>query len=41
MAAAVLAVLNLQMVADLGAPWTSPPLVIIGMVLVILAKRHK
>ena len=39
--AAVLAVLNLKRVADLGMPWVSPPLLIIGMVFIILARRRK
>jgi hypothetical protein len=40
-AAALLAVLNLKRVADLGMTWVSPPLLIIGMVFIILARRRK
>jgi hypothetical protein len=40
-AAAVVAVLNLKRVANLGMLWLSPPLLIVGMVFVALAKRHK
>jgi hypothetical protein len=39
-AAAILAVLNLRRVADLGMTWVSPPLLIIGMVFIILARRR-
>jgi hypothetical protein len=40
-AAAVLAVLNLKRVANLGTFWLSSPLLVIGMALVILAARRK
>jgi hypothetical protein len=40
-AAAVLAILNLKRVADLGTFWVSAPLLIIGMAFVIWARRRK
>lgn len=40
-AAAVLAVLNLKRVANLGLPWLSPPILIIGMAFIILSRRQK
>jgi hypothetical protein len=40
-AAAVSAVLNLKRVADAGTFWVTPPLLIVGMALVILASRSK
>lgn len=40
-AAAVVAVLNLKRVANLGMVWLSPPLLIVGMALVVLAARRK
>jgi hypothetical protein len=40
-AAAVVAVLNLKRVANLGMMWLSPPLLIFGLALVaIAARRH-
>jgi hypothetical protein len=39
--AAVLAVLNLKRVADLGTFWVATPLLIVGMALIILARRRK
>ena len=40
-AAAVVAVLNLKRVANLGMVWLSPPLLIVGMAFVVLAARRK
>jgi hypothetical protein len=40
-AAAVVAVLNLKRVANLGMMWLSPPLLIVGIALVALAARKK
>jgi hypothetical protein len=40
-AAAVLAILNLKRVANLGMPWISPPLMIIGIAFVAMAARKK
>lgn len=40
-AAAVLAVLNLKRVADLGTYWVAGPLLIIGIAFVISARRRK
>ena len=40
-AAAVVAVLNLKRVANLGLVWLSPPLLIVGMAFVVLAARRK
>jgi hypothetical protein len=40
-AAAVVAVLNLKRVANLGMMWLSPPLLIVGVALVALAARRK
>jgi len=40
-AAAVVAVLNLKRVADLGMMWLSPPLLIVGIAFVTLAARKK
>jgi hypothetical protein len=40
-AAAVVAVLNLKRVANLGMMWLSPPLMIVGIALVALAGRKK
>jgi len=39
--AAVVAVLNLKRVANLGMMWLSPPLLIVGVALVALAARKK
>jgi hypothetical protein len=39
--AAVVAVLNLKRVANLGMMWLSPPLLIVGLALVALAARRK
>jgi len=39
--AAVLAVLNLKRVADLGTLWISMPLLIIGIALVAIARKRK
>jgi hypothetical protein len=39
--AAVVAVLNLKRVANLGMMWLSPPLLIVGIALVALAARKK
>jgi hypothetical protein len=39
--AAVVAILNLKRVADLGMMWPSPPLLIVGIALVGLAARKK
>jgi hypothetical protein len=40
-AAAVVAVLNLRRVANLGMMWLSPPLLIVGLAFVALATRRK
>jgi hypothetical protein len=40
-AAAVVAVLNLKRVANLGMMWLSPPLLIVGLAFVALAARRK
>lgn len=40
-AAAVIAVLNLKRVANLGMMWLSPPLLIIGVALVVIARRQQ
>jgi hypothetical protein len=40
-AAAVVAVLNLKRVANLGMMWLSPPLLIVGLAFVALAARKK
>ena len=40
-AAAVLAVLNLKRVADLGTLWVSMPLLIIGIALIAMAGKRK
>jgi hypothetical protein len=40
-AAAVVAVLNLKRVANLGMMWLSPPLMIVGLAFVALAARKK
>jgi len=40
-AAAVVAVLNLKRVANLGMMWLSPPLLILGIALVAIAARKK
>jgi len=40
-AAAVVAVLNLKRVANLGMTWLSPPLLIVGVALFTLAARKK
>jgi len=40
-AAAVVAVLNLKRVANLGMMWLSPPLLIVGIALITLAARKK
>jgi cytochrome bd-type quinol oxidase subunit 2 len=40
-AAAVVAVLNLKRVANLGMMWLSPPLLVVGVALVTLAARKK
>jgi hypothetical protein len=40
-AAAVLAVLNLKRVADLGTVWVSMPLLIIGIALIAMARNRK
>jgi len=39
--AAVVAVLNLKRLANLGMMWLSPPLLIVGVGLVTLAARKK
>jgi hypothetical protein len=39
-AAAVLAVLNLKRVANLGTFWLAPPLMILGLVCVTRARRR-
>lgn len=40
-AAAAAAVLNLHRVADLRMPWLAPVLMVFGIALVILARRHQ
>lgn len=40
-AAAVVAVLNLKRVANLGMMWLSPPLLVVGIAFVALAARRK
>lgn len=40
-AAAVVAILNLKRVANLGMMWLSPPLLIVGIAFVTLALRQK
>jgi hypothetical protein len=40
-AAAVVAILNLKRVANLGVVWLSPPLLIVGIAFVALAGRRK
>jgi len=40
-AAAVVAVLNLKRVANLGMMWLSPPLLIVGLALVAIAARRR
>ncbi len=40
-AAAVLAILNLKMVADLGTLWVSIPLLIIGIILVAMSRKRE
>lgn len=40
-AAAVVAILNLKRVADLGMTWFSPPLMIVGLAFVAMAARRK
>ena len=40
-AAAVLAVLNLKRVADLGTFWVSIPLLTIGIALIAMARQRK
>jgi len=40
-AAAVVAILNLKRVANLGMMWFSPPLLIVGIAFVALAARRK
>jgi hypothetical protein len=40
-AAAVVAVLNLKRVANLGMMWLSPPLLVLGIALVGIAARKK
>ena len=40
-AAAVLAILNLKRVANLGMPWIAPPVMIIGIAFVAMAARKK
>jgi hypothetical protein len=39
--AAVVAVLNLKRVANLGMMWLSPPLLIVGLAFVAIAARRK
>jgi hypothetical protein len=39
--AAVVAILNLHRVADLRMPWLAPLIMVLGIVLVILARRRK
>ena len=40
-AAAILAILNLKGVADLGTLWVSTPLLIIGIALIAIAGKRK
>jgi hypothetical protein len=40
-AAAVIAVLNLKRVANLGMLWLNAPLLVIGIALIVLANRRK
>jgi hypothetical protein len=40
-AAAVLAILNLKRVANLGTFWLSSPLLILGMAFIILARKRR
>jgi hypothetical protein len=40
-AAAVVAVLNLKRVANLGMMWLSPPLLIVGIAMIALTARKK
>ena len=40
-AAAVVSVLNLKRVADLGMPWLTTLLLVIGMLLVVVSRRRK
>jgi hypothetical protein len=40
-AAAILAVLNLKRVANLGTFWLVPPVMILGLLFVSLARRRK
>jgi hypothetical protein len=40
MAATVIAVLNLKRVANLGMLWLNGPLLIIGVALIVLARRR-
>ena len=40
-AAAIVAVLNLKRVANLGMVWLSPPLLIVGLALVAIAARRR
>jgi len=40
-AAAIVAVLNLKRVANLGMMWLSPPLLIVGLALVAIAARRR
>jgi hypothetical protein len=40
-AAAVVAILNLKRVANLGMMWLSPPLMIVGIAFVVIAGRRK
>ena len=39
--AAVVAVLNLHRVANLGLPWLAPLLLVIGVVFVVVSRRGK
>ena len=41
LSAALLMILNLKRVADLGSYWVAMPLFIIGLVLVVRAKRGR
>jgi hypothetical protein len=40
-AAAVLAILNLKRVANLGMFWLSPPLMILGLAFTTMARRRR
>jgi hypothetical protein len=40
-AAAVVAILNLKRAANLGMMWLSPPLLIVGIALVVMARKRK